>query len=112
MNIYNKLNNDIKEIIDIKYYNDNVKPLQNLVICELTTSFIPKCLICKKPLVYINWYGNNEYYYRTHELCIQCYNDSEPYMDDNGLESDNTILDYESDDTVMTFDSNASAYTI
>lgn len=98
MNIYNKLNNDIKDQIDFFNYKNYVKPVQDLLITELVLSFIPKCIICSKPLIYINWYGYNEYFYQSHELCIKCYNEESDY------ESDTTYYDYDSDETCITMD--------
>ena len=123
MEIYKKLNNEIKNIIDLYYYDNHVKPIQDLLITELSVYFIPKCLICKKPLLYINWYGYNEYYLRSHELCIQCYNESEYYYDGTESETDTSYfdydttdtmisIDYETDDTIESFDSNLSINTI
>tara|TARA_Y100000401_G_C8312839_1_gene220761 strand:+ start:269 stop:616 length:348 start_codon:yes stop_codon:yes gene_type:complete len=93
MDIYHKLNVDLKNMIDYKYYNKYVKPIQNNLIKELYISQIPKCRICKKPLRYIDFYGNIEFYIRPHHLCISC----DDYMS-------NVEINYDSEESEESMD--------
>lgn len=108
MNIYNKLNIDIQDKIDIQYFKKYVKPLQDKVIEEIGIFFEPKCIQCNKPLKYINYYGDIEYYIRIHELCILCDN----WDDWNNESSSDFHFDYETSPSSMSSVSNESANTI
>lgn len=99
MNLYNKLNNDVRTVIDNYLYLKKVKPIQDLLLIELNLHFIPKCKVCSKPLIYVNYYGVDEYYIRSHELCLECFNNSQDFVLSDGHETDDTYFDYNSDST-------------